>query len=350
MINQQRHTGQLPNTPLKAVFMGTPGFAATILAHVLQDPSVTVTAVYCQPDRPAGRGKALKMPEVKELALQHNIPVLQPLNFKDEADVATLATFAPDVLLVAAYGLILPQKVLDIPTYMPINVHASLLPKYRGAAPIQRAIMDGEAITGITIMKMEAGLDTGPILLQRAVGIDINDTSATLHDELATEGGELLCNALHRLIEGKLTPIVQEDAKATHAAKLSKEESKLHLHLPSQVLHARIRGMSPWPGANITLMREGQEPTTVLVAPGQYPLTPEVTAFATKRIDEKYNGTLPAAGTILGVYADCLCVCCGNGFYAFTSLRPAGKKAMDGKAFFNGYIAGATCPHFLAGQ
>ncbi len=191
---------------LRAVFMGTPAFAATILERLLPAEFVNIVAVYTQPDRPAGRGNSLCRPPVKELAEQRGIAVEQPQDFKKtpqgDAAVAALAAYAPDVLLVAAYGLILPQRVLDIPRRMPLNVHASLLPKYRGAAPIQRAIMQGEAVTGVTIMRMEAGLDTGPIPLQRAVGIGFNDTSAVMHEELAAEGADLLIMALQRLSAG----------------------------------------------------------------------------------------------------------------------------------------------------
>ena len=167
-----------PEQKMRVVFMGTPDFAATVLRHVAAWPGCEVVAAYCQPDRPAGRGHKLQPPAVKVLAQELGIPVFQPLNFKDEADRAALAGLRPDALVVAAYGLILPQSVLDIPTIGPFNVHGSLLPQYRGAAPIQRAIMDGNHLTGITIMRMERGLDTGPMLLQRALGIGIDDTAA----------------------------------------------------------------------------------------------------------------------------------------------------------------------------
>ena len=167
-----------PEQKMRVVFMGTPDFAATVLRHVAAWPGCEVVAAYCQPDRPAGRGHKLQPPAVKVLAQELGIPVFQPLNFKDEADRAALAGLRPDALVVAAYGLILPQSVLEIPTIGPFNVHGSLLPQYRGAAPIQRAIMDGNHLTGITIMRMERGLDTGPMLLQRALGIGIDDTAA----------------------------------------------------------------------------------------------------------------------------------------------------------------------------
>ena len=191
-----------PEQKMRVVFMGTPDFAATVLRHVAAWPGCEVVAAYCQPDRPAGRGHKLQPPAVKVLAQELDIPVFQPLNFKDEADRAALAGLRPDALVVAAYGLILPQSVLDIPTIGPFNVHGSLLPQYRGAAPIQRAIMDGNHLTGITIMRMERGLDTGPMLLQRALGIGIDDTAATMHDELADLGGRLMVEVLRQYADG----------------------------------------------------------------------------------------------------------------------------------------------------
>lgn len=171
--------------PLRIVFMGTPDFAASILRAVAAWEGGTVEAVYAQPDRPAGRGKKLKAPATKEAALELGIPVYQPLNFKTDDAVRTLRDLAPDVLVVAAYGLLLPQCVLDIPRCGAYNVHASLLPRHRGAAPIQRALMEGDAVTGVTIMRMEAGLDTGPMLLQQAVSIEPDDTAGTLFEVLA---------------------------------------------------------------------------------------------------------------------------------------------------------------------
>ena len=324
--------------PLSAVFMGTPEFAAEILRRALACPAVKITAVYSQPDRPAGRGKALKAPAVKELALELGLPVYQPVNFKDQADVDTLAALRPDVLLVAAYGLILPQRVLDIPRLMPVNVHASLLPAYRGAAPIQRAIMDGRSVTGVTIMRMEAGLDTGPILLQRAVGIDINDTSGDLHQELAEEGGDLLCTAMTRLAAGTLNAIGQEDARSSHAPKIDKKEGRVDLRLPAQTLHAHIRGLSPRPGATLILQRPGKDDLPVLVEPGVFPLPADLPIHAANGLPQP--PALP--GTILGTHGTALLVACGDGVYAFDSLRPAGKKGMDGKAFAAGYLGKDT--------
>lgn len=334
--------------PLRAVFMGTPDFAATILARLLETPVVSIEAVYAQPDRPAGRGRQLRLPPVKEFALRHDIPVHQPLNFRNtpegNAAVEELAAYKPDVLLVAAYGLILPQRVLDIPISMPINVHASLLPKYRGAAPIQRAIMNGDTVTGVTIMRMEAGLDTGPILMQRAVAIGLQDSSATLHDELAREGAELLIAALERLSAGVLQALPQDESRASHAPKLSKEEALLDFSLDARALHARIRGLTPWPGAAMKLRRQGQEDLTVLAEPGIFPQRPEM--LNCQQLSDS-DGIHRQAGSIVGLCGNALLVGCSGGTYAFSSLRPAGKKSMDGKAFFNGYLSGFDEAYFV---
>ena len=348
--------------PLRAVFMGTPAFAARILAAVLESSLVHVAAVYTQPDRPSGRGNQLKAPEVKELALERGLPVYQPEHFKrtpeGDAAVEALAALKPDVLLVAAYGLLLPQRVLDIPTRMPINVHASLLPRYRGAAPIQRAIMNGDAVTGLTIMRMEAALDSGPILLQRAMGIDLNDTSASLHDELAAEGGSLLVEALGRLAVGSLRSFPQDDSLATYAPKLTKEEAFLDLRQPVHTLHARIRGLSPWPGAMLLLRRPDQPDLQVSLPPGTYPITgplPDAAKEGGAMCAAGEGGSEPSPcspGSILrdgGSLApqDALLVRCGDGWYAFPELRPAGKKTMSGRAFFNGYLKDALGAHFV---
>jgi len=331
---------------LRAVFMGTPGFAATILRALLGSPQVDLLAVYTQPDRPAGRGKKLTPPPVKLLAQEHGLPVFQPPHFKPgpggDAACRELASLQPDVLLVAAYGLILPQRVLDIPRLMPVNVHASLLPKYRGAAPIQRAIMAGEFVTGVTIMRMEAGLDTGPILMQRAVPIGSNDTSATIHDVLAREGADLLLRALERLRAGTLPHIAQDEDRATLAPKLRKEESVLDFSLPPEALHAQIRGLTPWPGALMYLHRDGREPLAVHPAPGLFPLTEKVA----EKMREACAASSPPhdradrTGHIVGLVDNALLVTCGEGCYAFTSLRPAGKNSMDAAAFANGYLNG----------
>lgn len=309
---------------MKLVFMGTPEFAAVIFRHVLTWDKAQVVAAYTQPDRPAGRGHKLVFSPVKQVALEHNIPVLQPLNFKNQDDVDTLAALKPDALVVAAYGLILPQSVLDVPRLGAFNAHASLLPKYRGAAPIQRAIMAKDPITGMTIMRMERGLDTGPILLQRALAIGIQDTSAHIHDELAVLGGELMVEALEKINNGALQAIEQDHSRATYAAKLTKEESQIHWNCPMLEIHARIRGMTPWPGAYTTLERPGCAPVRVCLEPGELG-------------DILEPGVLP--GTIGTLSDNKLPVACADRWYLLPSLRPAGKKPVEATAFVNGYLA-----------
>lgn len=241
------------DSPLRIVFAGTPDFAAESLKALLQSGEHEVIAVYTQPDRPAGRGRELKASPVKELALARKLPVLQPLNFKDSSIVAELAALEPDLMVVAAYGLILPRSVLDIPRLGCLNVHASLLPRWRGAAPIQRAILAGDRETGITIMQMEEGLDTGPMRLRMSCPISPSDTAGSLHDRLALLGGEALVAALELLEEGELPAEKQDDSLATYAAKLSKEEARLDWLRPAAELARAVRAYNPVPVAFTTL-------------------------------------------------------------------------------------------------
>lgn len=335
--------------PLRVVFMGTPDFAATILNRLLETSHVSIAAVYTQPDRPSGRGRKLVPPPVKSLALERGLSVLQPAHFRTDPDgdaaFAFLQGVSPDVLVVAAYGMILPRRVLDIPRLMPVNVHASLLPKYRGAAPIQRAVMAGDTVTGVTIMRMEASLDAGPILMQRAVGIDINDTSGMLHDELAREGAELLVQALERLSAGALAAMPQNDELATYAPKIVKAEGLVDFTLSPAALHARIRGLTPKPGAFMYLHRQGHEPLAVRVEPGIFPLGRAMKEMADSYLSYRVMKN-PSRSTILGVVDNALLLTAGHGCYAFSRLKPAGKNVMDGLAFYNGYLNGVPGAFF----
>jgi methionyl-tRNA formyltransferase len=231
---------------VKIAFAGTPEFAAVALRALLE-AGVDIPLVLTQPDRPAGRGQKLVASPVKQVALAHGIPVHQPEKLRDPASHAPLIEAAPDVLVVAAYGLILPQAVLDIPKHGCLNIHASLLPRWRGAAPIQRAIEAGDAATGVTIMQMEAGLDTGPMLLAESLEIGAGDTAATLHDKLAALGGRLIVAALARL--DALVPVAQADAGATYAGKIDKAEAALDWTRPAVELERRIRAFDPFPGS-----------------------------------------------------------------------------------------------------
>lgn len=313
---------------LRIVFMGTPDFAAVILKSVVAWDGGEVVAVYTQPDRPAGRGKKLKASATKELALELGLPVYQPRNFRDDADVETLAGLRPDVLVVAAYGLLLPQRVLDIPTLGPYNVHGSLLPQYRGAAPIQRAVMNGDAISGVTIMKMEAGLDSGPILLQQAVSIEPDDTAGTLFDTLAEHGAKLMVGALGMIAEGRAAFVPQNEELVTHAAKITVDEEYIDWSMDSRSIHSIIRGLTPAPGAKSVLHMEGRDPVMIRIEPGE-PVEAAQDA---------------APGTLVGMDGDALLVACGSGAYRITHLRPAGKATMSATDFRNGRLRGLPEP------
>lgn len=310
--------------------MGTPDFAAAILRRVTEWPGGRVVAAYCQPDRPSGRGHKLQAPEVKTLAASLGIPVFQPLNFKEEADRQALAALTPDVLVVAAYGLILPQSVLDIPRLGPFNVHASLLPRHRGAAPIQRAIMEGDTLTGVSIMRMERGLDTGPVAAQRALGIDLADTADKLSAELADLGGRLMVEELERMAAGTPSTLVaQDNARATYAAKLAKADGRIVWDAPAYGIHALIRGVTPWPGAQTLFLAPDREPLPLLLTPGMPgEALPIAEGAAQKR---------PAPGSILGLVDDRLAVACSDNVYLLSELKPAGSRPMSASAFWNGY-------------
>ncbi|MCL2459081.1 MAG: methionyl-tRNA formyltransferase [Desulfobulbus sp.] len=233
---------------LRIVFMGTPDFAAPSLQALLDGPE-EVVAVVCQPDRERGRGKKVSPPPVKVLAERHRIPVLQPASVRTASFLEEMRSLAPDLLVVVAYGRILPQALLDLPPLGAINVHGSLLPKYRGAAPIQWAVINGETETGITIMQMDAGLDTGDILLTVAVPIGRQETAGELFGRLASLGGEMLGDAIVRLKEGGLAAQPQAHDLASHAPMLKKEMGHLDWTLPASRLHDLIRGLDPWPSA-----------------------------------------------------------------------------------------------------
>ena len=232
--------------PLRVIFAGTPDFAADNMAALLASQH-DVIAVYTQPDRPAGRGRKLTPSPVKVLAQKHGIEVFQPNSLKGEAEQQALAALDADIMVVVAYGLLLPQAVLDAPRLGCINVHASLLPRWRGAAPIQRAIEAGDAQSGVTIMQMDAGLDTGDMLMIRTTPITKTTTGGELHDTLAELGAEALVETLDALAAGGLVPTPQPEAGVTYAAKLSKAEAELDFHQDASALAARVHAFNPWP-------------------------------------------------------------------------------------------------------
>lgn len=234
---------------LRVVFMGTPELAAVCLDALLQAPDLRVVGVVTQPDRPKGRDLKLTPPPVKELARRHELPVLQPEKARDENFLRELAAWQPDLIAVAAFGQILPQRLLGLPRFGCLNVHTSLLPQYRGAAPIQRAILNGEVETGVSIMKMDIGLDTGAILSTERTPIDAADNAQTLHDRLARIGAALLVRTIPDYIAGRITPQPQPAEGVTYAAKIKKQDGAIDWTLPARVLWNRVRGFTPWPGA-----------------------------------------------------------------------------------------------------
>lgn len=233
-------------TPLKIIFAGTPAFATHGLEKLIHS-NHEVVAVYTQPDRPAGRGLKVTASPVKELASQHQLPVYQPVTLKEVAEQEKLKSFNADVMIVAAYGLLLPAAVLTIPKFGCINIHPSLLPRWRGAAPIQRTIFAGDKVTGVTIMQMDAGLDTGPMLLQHHYTLAVDETSATLHDKLAVMGADLLLETLDLLVQNKLAPQVQDNTLATYATKMTKEEALIDWTQSAESIEYKIRAFNPWP-------------------------------------------------------------------------------------------------------
>ncbi|MBO1273130.1 methionyl-tRNA formyltransferase [Shewanella sp. 4t3-1-2LB] len=242
-------------TSLKVIFAGTPDFAARHLQTLLNSEH-EVIAIYTQPDRPAGRGQKLMPSPVKALALEHNLPVYQPKSLRNDEAQKQLAALEADIMVVVAYGLILPQAVLDAPRLGCINVHGSILPRWRGAAPIQRAIWAGDQETGVTIMQMDAGLDTGAMLLKTRLPITAEDTSASLYEKLAKQGPEALLQALQGLATGTLSAEPQDDSLACYADKLSKEEAVINWQKPAQTLWQEIRAFNPWPVSYFVLQQQ----------------------------------------------------------------------------------------------
>ena len=295
---------------MKIVFAGTPEFAARALA-ALYEAGHDIPLVLTQPDRPAGRGMTLQASPVKQLALSRGSEVFQPLTLKDEAAQEKLRLLAPDVMVVAAYGLILPQVVLDIPRHGCLNIHASLLPRWRGAAPIHRAILAGDAESGVCIMQMEAGLDTGPVLLSASTPITAQDTSQTLHDKLAVQGAQLIVSALQRL---PLPAVAQPEAGVTYAAKLDKSEAPLDWRRPAAELDRQIRAFTPFPGTTAVL--DGA-PLKVWAA-----------------LPRSESGV---PGTVLAADKHGILVACGSGSLLLTELQKAGGKRLPVAQFLAGH-------------
>lgn len=305
--------------------MGTPPFAASILEQMLHWPWAEVCGVYCQPDRPAGRGHGLKACAVKECALEHALPVFQPQNFKSDEACAELAGLEPDFLVVAAYGLLLPQRVLDIPHVAPVNVHGSLLPKYRGAAPIQRAVWDDCAHTGVSIMRMEKGLDTGPVYTVRSLPIG-EHTSGSLHGALADLGALALEESLRDIAAGALQAVPQDDTQASHTVKLVKADGRIVWAAPSAQVHAQVRAVIPWPSAQavIALPNRGEKDfLDIQFTPGR--IVPE------KPLSAPSGALWHFGGGKWGIVTQ-------DGVYELCELKVSGKKMVSALAFAQGYF------------
>jgi len=300
---------------MRIVFMGTPDFAVPTLEALLQSPNTTV-GVVTQPDKPKGRGQVMTASPIKQLAQKAGLPILQPLKMKDPAFLESLRAWRPELIVVAAFGRILPPVVLEMPPKGCVNVHASLLPKYRGAGPIQWAIINGERETGITTMLMDAGMDTGAILLQQHVPIEPDDTAGSLSEKLARVGGPLLIETIRRWDDGTLTPRPQDEQLATMAPLLQKEDGLIDWKQPSTEIANRVRGLSPWPGA---FTHADGERWTIWKARA----LPDVSSAD--------------PGAVVAVTKDAMHVATGRGLLAITELQPASHRRMTAGQYLAGH-------------
>jgi len=311
---------------MRIVFAGTPEFAVPPLAALVASRH-QVVGVLTQPDRPAGRGRRVEHGAVKEFALAHGLPVAQPVTLRTAEGRAPLAAWDPDVMVVVAYGLILPPEALALPRFGCLNIHASLLPRWRGAAPIQRALLAGDPETGVAIMQMDAGLDTGPVLLERRVVIGPDEDSPALHARLAALGAAALLEALDGIEAGTLTPQAQSAEGATYAAKLDKSEARIDWREDAAAIARRVRALRPWPvaetllhGEQVRLHRARALPDAAAPAAGAAPSA--------------------APGALLGLEDDMLVVACGRGRLGILELQRAGRRSMTAREFANGLRAG----------
>jgi methionyl-tRNA formyltransferase len=305
-------------SPLRIIFMGTAELSCASLEKISNDPSFQVVAVVTQPDKPKGRELKLTPPPVKILAEKLNLPVLQPLKARDENLIAELRELKPDLMVVVAYGQILPPRILDLPRFGCLNVHTSLLPKYRGAAPIQWAIADGEPETGVTIMKMDAGLDTGPLLAMRRTPILPADDSQTLHDRLAQLGAELLVETIPAYVAGKIPPRPQPAEGSSYAAKIKKEDGLVDWNLSAQKIWNRLRAFTPWPGAFSFLQAEAK---------------PQMLKIWKAEVVEKSG----AAGTVLSADKTGIVVGCGQKALRILELQREGGRRLAAEQFLAGF-------------
>ena len=304
---------------MKIIFMGTPQLAASVLDAMLA-AGCEVSLAVTQPDRPRGRGRGVVMTPVKECALRHDIPVFAPEKIRDPEAVERIRQESPDLIVVAAYGQILPKALLEIPPLGCVNVHASLLPRYRGAAPIQRAVIDGEKTTGVTIMKMDEGLDTGDILLQRRIDLAPDETADSLYDKLSVLGGEALLEALPGLENGTIVPIKQNDAESSYAPMISKSLGNLDWSLPAQELERLVRGLNSWPGAYTYYGGK----------------TLKIWGAAVRSQEDLCGEDKAEPGRIAAVDKKTIYVQCGKDLLGLTEVQLEGKKRMPVQAFLLG--------------
>lgn len=296
---------------MNIVFMGTPDFAVKSLEAIIRDGH-NVQAVYTKADAPKGRKMVLTPSDVKVCALEHNLTVYTPSTFKDEAEVERLKALNPDLIVVVAYGKLLPKSVLDIPKYGCVNVHGSILPKWRGAAPIQWTVLSGDEYGGVTTMYMNEGLDTGDIILTRKVKVGENETSGELFDRLCVDGAELLSETIKQIESGTAPRVPQNNDEATYASMLSKELSEIDFTKPNKEVHNKVRGLSPWPGAQSKLFGK------------------RVKIIETRLSDKKGE-----AGKVVSVNP--LTVACGEGSVEIVTLQPEGKRAMASSDYLKGH-------------
>ncbi len=336
---------------MRIVFMGTPDFSVPSLESLIGSGH-QVVAVVTQPDKPKGRGREIQMPPVKEVALAHQIPVYQPVRARDEAFIAQMRELAPDVMVVIAFGQLLPEELLKVPAYGCVNIHASLLPRYRGAAPIQWAVINGDQETGITTMMMEVGMDTGDMLEKLTVKLDEKETGGSLFDRLSVLGGELILSTLAKLEEGTLVRTPQDHEKATYVKKISKEFGNIDWSREAVAIERLVRGLNPWPSAytrcqgKILKIWEAQVLADEEPDAGRLQGQPGIQAEAADRKEPEMEaeaagrnepGRQAVCGQILEASGDSLKVQTGKGILKINSLQLEGKKRMDTAAFLRGF-------------
>lgn len=321
---------------MKIVFMGTPDFARAALEKIIE-AGHEVLLVVTQPDKPKGRSGELQISDVKACALEHDIPVFQPVRIKLPENVAELKKYDADIYVVAAFGQILSQEILDIPRLGCVNIHASLLPEYRGAAPIQQSIIDGKKETGVTIMQMAAGMDTGDILIQRTIPISEDETGGGLFDKLAVLGGELIVDALPKIEKGELTPVPQDEEKATKCGKLSKDMGKIDFSKDAETIRNLVRGLDPWPSAFTKL---GGKTFKIWKAKALLKLEfDELVKELSDSKDDVRTALIEKneTGSVVAVLKDSFIVLTGDGFLQISEVQLEGKKRMAVKDFLLGY-------------